>query len=198
MATEQTDILFPEQLDIILPILDGWTPIDERDLNVYTDVIRQIEEVLGAGPTGVVIATGIGPSSANANVAERIGRFLDPDGSMHDIAFASGTIPIGWFSEDNSLGAFIRFGKRLSNTTIGGSGYMVLLTFQSSGSEDVSGVKKWKEDAPGSWWITRRFLDGVYIKGRDLGGNKIDKSNQGSVNYAILVFGYESFSTGQT
>ena len=120
-----TNLSWPTDVDVILPILDGWTPITRDDLDLYQDVITKIQEVLGAGYVDV-LKTFPGPKAGNDDVADRLNTLLDPDGGMKGIAFVTGSIDIGRFSEDGEQG-FIAFGKDMPNfNMVGKDAYMVI------------------------------------------------------------------------
>lgn len=187
-------VTWPEAINVILPILDGWTPITALDLSVYGDVIRRIEEVLGAGPT-TTAGSLFGPKSGNADLAERLDRFLEPDGRIHDVAYATGTAALGSFTEVAGSGAFVSWGRQLSRSPSGRDGIAVLFTASSFAQNDAD-PPLWRGNAPVQWWLNARTRDGAFIKARNLDGSQIRFSDSDLVTWGVLGVGYEAYSQG--
>lgn len=190
------DIAWPEQVDVILTLMDGWTPITREDLDVYQDLTMKLQEVLGSGYVNIG-KTAVGPAGNSGSVSERLGRFLDPGGQMFDIAYVSGSASLGHFSEDGS-GAFIGFGKALTNKAgFGEDAFAVLFSVKSPMTEEEFSIQKWQPDAPALWWVEARAKDGVWIKARKTDGSAIQTTDSGQVQYALLAIGYGAFSKGR-
>ena len=181
-------VLYPKQLDAIMPLLDGFTPISSVDLQIFHDAVRRLEEVLGAGPaTG---ASNYGPKGGNLSVKDRLDKFLEPYGGLHDIAFVNGSSQIGIFGGQSST--YVGFGKSLTRSSVGLDGYGVLFTTQSP--EWDSTLSRWSQSCPANWWVNHaRRNDACIIRARDLDGAAILTAYDPLVNWGMLVFGYEAF-----
>lgn len=184
-------VAFPQAIDVFLPLLDGFSPITQADLDVYQEAIRRLEEVLGAGPS--TLLGNHGPKGGNASVRERLDKFLEPDGGLRDVAFVTGSTVLSQFSEDRE-GLYIPFGKQLSTASTGPQGYAVLFQPSTPGTEeDGGGGRRWLAAGPACWWVATRRQDGVWIRARDMSGTKITIADDRTIEFACLVFGNESF-----
>lgn len=190
------DISWPAAVDVVLSIMDGWTPITREDLDVYQDLVVKLQEVLGTGYTNIG-QSHIGPSSGNEDVAARLNRLLDPDGGLFDIAYVSGSLHLGSFAETGA-GAYIPFGKSITNKAgFGEDAFGILFMPAAQQTLDEGGTQKWQPETPAQWWIAARAIDGVWIQARDCKGNPIQPQDSGTAQYSMLVFGYGAFSKGR-
>ncbi len=186
-------VQFPEAVDVILPILDGWTPITPQDLNVYGAVMRRIEEVLGAGNNGPIGGSLLyGPKAGATSLADRLDSFLDLDGTMQDIAFVTGSTPLSAFTGN---GLFVPFGKTLSRGGEGADSYITMFDCKSPGTEDESGTERWDPEVPSCWWTNQKSTTGVTIAARGM-RNEAFGTTQSTVQYCLLAIAYEAFATG--
>lgn len=189
-------VRFPRELDVFLPILDSMTPINPVDLNLYQSAISQIQAALGYGVSDTSPSTTYGPAGGNTDLAERLDAFLDPDGGLHDIAFITGTSPLGDFSAAGT-GKTIPFGKTINGTSPSSSAYRVL--FQAQAVDDGNGVYDHNK-VPSCWWVYARFSDSVLIKAQSMAGVITGvnpqyippTSDSTSVNWCCLVIGTEA------
>lgn len=189
-------VIFPEAIDVIMPIIDGWTPITPADLNTYGAVLRRVEEVLGAGPNIQFTAPfTYGPKGANTSLQERIDAFLEVNGRPKDVAIVTGGGRLGDFSED-TVGKFVGFGTTLSIAGDGTDAYVILFDCQVTGTDEEGGIDVPKMNVPVLWWVNQKITTGCWIQARQQDGNKIDQSDGTQVQFCLLAFAYDSFGTG--
>lgn len=186
-------VQYPRQLETAMVILDGFIPIAEADLDAYQEVARKLEETLGAGWTDAGQNL-FGPKSGNASLAERLDRFLDPDGGLHDIAYVTGTRDLGDFSEAGG-GAIIPFGKNLSRGGIGPDSYHVLFACKTRGTFQDSGLF-YEQNVPALWWTVEKLRGSVVIMARTMDGQAIASGDDTPATFGLLAIGYEAFCTG--
>jgi len=180
--------IFPNGLDVFVPLLDGYHPITADDLNERQRTIEKIQQALGWG----TIDGAVGPKGPSSTVAARLGSMFEADGGMKDIAFVTGTVAIGRFSEDlltdpspKLRGLYIPFGKTITGGTMGSSGYAVLFSsmVKDGGSE---------RNYPGIWYVANRDAAGVTIGAKKPTGpnrGKIEKGEETQIIYSLLAIG---------
>lgn len=184
---------FPTDLEALLPIIDGFTPLVAADLQLYQDAILRIEAALGAGST-TLAGGGYGPKGGNASLRQRLDKFLEPEGGLRGIAFVTGTAQLGEFSEDQALGFHVAFGKDLNRgSSVGLDGYVVLFACQSPQADG----NLWSGDCPALWWVEEgRTPSGFRMKARDLHSRKIPVNSTEQIHWACLALGYDAFYEG--
>lgn len=178
MATQS---VYPDRLDVFVPLVDGFHAIAGDDLNVLFDALERIQATLGYGPSDASV---YGPKAGNASVRERLDAFLDPDGSLFDVTLVTGSRRIGDFSETGP-GAFLGFPKRLSGTNFSCI-FTALQEEQDSGSPGT-----WSNRVPTIVWIAAggRFATGVTLQARYADGSVIPQSESRECKYAVIAFG---------
>ena len=188
---------YPLVVETIMAIIDGWTPITPEDLDVYQDTIVKLEQTLGAGHNDAA-ATQFGPKGGNADLAQRLDRFLERDGGLQDIAYVTGTAQLGEFSELGG-GKMIAFGKNISGA-VPGTGdlpgpqsYHVLFACKSPGVEGAL----YETTVPALWWTDTRFPGSVVIYARTLEGDAITVGDDTQVTFGLLAIGDAALATGQ-
>jgi hypothetical protein len=179
-------VLYPKQLDVLMPLLDGWTPISTVDLEVFHDALRKVEEILGYGPS--FGSTNFGPAGGNASVAARLDKFLELDGGLKDVAFVTGSAPMSRFAPDLQLSP-ISFGKTMSRNPSGPFGHGVMFATESPSF----GASTWSNEVPANWWVRERYQDGVVIHATKLTGSVILGTQDDTVNFGLLVFSFGAF-----
>lgn len=190
-------ILWPRSIDVIMTILDGWTPITAKDLDIYGETIERLEAILGAGAVDLA-ATKFGPSGANTDLAERLDRFLQKDGALHDVAYVTGSVALGAFSDDEGgvLGAghLIPFGKAITGANTSGGSYHVMFTAKSPGVVEDTG--DYNLNVPALWWTSSKFPESCTIVATRADGSSISIASEETIEYALLAIGYGAFATG--
>lgn len=176
-----TASVYPDRLDVFMPLVDGLHPIAVDDGNLLFDAMEKIEAALGYGVSDAGL---YGPKSGNASVRARLDAFLDGDGSLYDVTLVTGTRKIGDFSELGP-GAFIGFSKTLSGNNIS-----VLFTALQE-EQETSSAGTWANTVPTIVWIAAggRFATGVTLQARYADGGTIPQNESREVKFAVLAFG---------
>jgi len=174
---------FPRSLEVFLPLIDGFHPIAAADLNDVQSAIERVQSAMGHGVASTLgPATTYGPKGGNADVADRITRLFEDDGSLRDVAFVTGSMRTGLFSPLNSVPAFIGFGKRLSSTD-----YSVIWQSWSTVTE---GSPNANVDALAVWIPSGgRLLNGVHLVGTTTSGVGLLPENTRTTKFALIAFG---------
>ena len=180
--------IFPNGLDVFVPLLDGYHPITAGDINERLTAIERIQQALGWGTIDNVA----GPKGNYTDVATRLSSIFETDGGLKDIAFVTGSTHMGRWSEDyltqgnpRDRGMYIPFGKTITGGTMSSGGYAVLF---STMVQDGMGERNF----PGIWWVVNRNPEGVTIGGRrPWGANRghIGPWEETQILYSVLAIG---------
>jgi len=175
--TEQ-ETIFPLSLDAFLPLVDGFHPIDELDLNDKASALEQIQKALGIGISPAYSGTAIGPKGKNTDLRARLDTFLDDNGSLRDIAFITGATNVGWFDEDLQ-GFEVPFGKTFTSLN-----YTVLFSAIGGDSTD-----SWAWEVPTYYWVKQKSFSSCRVVGRGHLNQKLGFFIQKKVDFAALIIG---------
>lgn len=188
-------ISWPATVDVLMSLIDGWTPITAEDLEVYQDLVEKIEEVLGGGYADQTTQSVVGPKASNADVAERLNAFLEPGGQLKDISYTNGEGAGSQLWDDTGLfqnsGEPLPFGKDISGNTKGLYGYFIMFQAQSPGNSSNA----WDTDTPSLWWVKTKESSQVRLQARDLGNGAYGFSNR-PYKYQMLAIGQGAFAVG--
>lgn len=175
---------YPLGLDVFLPLIDGYSPIEASDMNLQQAAIEKIQQALGYGEARSNYGTfgAWGPKGLSADVAARLDGLLEPNGGMKDVAFVTGASPAGVFAHSTG-GHYIPFGKRITGATMGPGGYVVVFSFQQ---EDPAGA------GPAYPYVADKTEYGCWIKARSWDGQGLFVTETESIKWALLAFGVSS------
>lgn len=173
---------FPKQLDVFLPLIDGFHPMAADDINAIMQAIENCQKTLGWGQEPSA-PTAIGPKGDAADVAERLlNLFSDTESTLRDFAFVTGSVELSALTDNaNNIGLNIPFGTTMSGTDI------IILFATNIPGEDSDGTQS--QNATGAWWVSQINTSSVWIQARLANGDQISTDNETSVNYGILAFG---------
>lgn len=174
---------FPKQLDVFLPLIDGFHPMSADDINAIMQAIENCQRTLGWGPEPSA-AGAVGPKGDAANVAERLlNLFSETESTIRDFAFVTGSVELSALTDNGSgsLGLNIPFGVTMSGTDI------IILFATNIPGDGSDGTQS--QNATGAWWVSQISTSSVWIQARLANGDQITTDNETSVNYGILAFG---------
>lgn len=172
---------YPLGLDVFIPLIDGFSPIEAGDINLQLAAIERIQQALGYGEARSNYGTfgAWGPKGTAADVAARLDGLLEPNGGMKDVAFVTGSSQAGGFAPSTG-GLYIPFGKRITGATMGPGGYVVVFGFLQ---EDAS------KAGPAYPYVADKTEYGCWIKARSWDGQALFASTSDSVKWSLLAFG---------
>ncbi len=182
MATDETELEYPNAIEVFMPLLDGVHPIVPVDLNDMSRVLNSLQDVLGYD-TSAAYGVGTGPKGSNADVAERLDAFIDDEGALNDVALVTFETRAGSLSE--LLGVFIPFGRSMSTTD-----YRVLIqVFSDETKEGGTGNSQPSLITPAHLWIGTKSSAGLLLYARTIDGYILLTSATEKVTIALLIFG---------